>query len=151
MLCFGIVCLSKGDRDIACGPGGTVWLSPTALPTVIRRECSVARAPPRVHRREVPHTLARRGGLTPSNSPNALPGRRHQHDCHVNVRDWLLGGACTPPLGSQLSPEPSALMMQPRARVMLARVLCGRCTRAPPRQLPFVSVNAGHPHQQVPV
>ena len=23
MLCFGIVCLSKGDEDMACGPGGT--------------------------------------------------------------------------------------------------------------------------------
>ena len=24
MLCFGIVCLSKGDEDMSCGPGGTV-------------------------------------------------------------------------------------------------------------------------------
>jgi len=23
MLCFGIVCLSKGDEDSSCGPGGT--------------------------------------------------------------------------------------------------------------------------------
>lgn len=23
MLCFGVVCLAKGDEDSACGPGGT--------------------------------------------------------------------------------------------------------------------------------
>ena len=32
MLCFGIVCLSKGDEDMSCGPGGTVRPRPRAHP-----------------------------------------------------------------------------------------------------------------------
>ena len=31
MLCFGIVCLSKGDQDSACGPGGTVRVTKEIL------------------------------------------------------------------------------------------------------------------------
>eukprot|EP01045_Picozoa_sp_COSAG04_P044459 COSAG04_NODE_15096_length_543_cov_2.299550_1_plen_78_part_01 len=41
MLCFGIVCLSKGDEDMSCGPGGTV--RPRA-----------PRPPPRPHGRPTP-------------------------------------------------------------------------------------------------
>ena len=39
MLCFGIVCLSKGDEDMSCGPGGTVRPRPCA------HTCAHPRAP----------------------------------------------------------------------------------------------------------
>ena len=39
MLCFGIVCLSKGDEDMSCGPGGTV------RPRLCAHTCAHPRAP----------------------------------------------------------------------------------------------------------
>ena len=68
MLCFGIVCLSKGDEDMSCGPGGTV------------------RPRARAHPRAPTHPAESRRARRPA-------GRRHQHDGHVGLHHRLPDGA----------------------------------------------------------
>ena len=75
MLCFGIVCLSKGNEDDACGFSGTV-----RHPVYARRATAH-----RAHLFDHPQLLSRIARLNTA-------GRRNQHDGDGVVYHRLLNG-----------------------------------------------------------
>ena len=83
MLCFGIVCLSKGDEDSSCGPGGTV--RPRQRP------------PARLFAELAPCLIW--CCVRP-------PGRRDQHDRDVIIHHWVHDGT------SRSVPSPSPRRLQ---------------------------------------